>query len=197
MRTSMEFKLTQNADIQDVCDYIITRMEDSGKTLSVLGLQKLLYLAQGWHLAFYGAQFFEGRFQAWAQGPVNLKIYERFAGRPLGSRVSSADLSKDFDGASISEEKSNHIRSVLEAYAECEDSSLNEIMSKDASWVEARSGCLEHCQREIEEDNMRRFCVMLYLLKQFGTRGPYVLQIIPVPAFLEEWCESAQELVLV
>jgi uncharacterized phage-associated protein len=193
MGQSMQSKLTEVADIQDVCDYIITRMEESRKPLSVLGLQKLLYFAQGWHLAFYGAQFFEGRFQAWAQGPINLEIYERFAGRPLDSFVSVADLSKDFDIASVSEEESNYIQSMLEAYAECEDSSLNEVMSKDASWLEARSGCLEHCQREIEEDNMRRFCLMLYLLKEFGTRGPGELQMVPVPPRLEERCESTQE----
>jgi uncharacterized phage-associated protein len=193
MRTSVKFKLTEAADIQDVCDYIIARMEDSAKPLSVLGLQKLLYFAQGWHLALYGAQFFEGRFQAWAQGPINLEIYERFAGRPLDSRVSAEDLSKDFDVTFISGEKSNHIRSMLEAYAECEDSSLNEIMSKDASWLEARSGCPEHCQREIEEESMRRFCVMLYLLKRFGTKGPGELHMLPVPALLEARCESDQE----
>ncbi len=72
-------------DIQYVCDYVITKMEGAGKTLSVLKLQRLLYFAQGWHLAYFGDPFFEGRFQAWAQGPINREIYDRFAGRPLAS----------------------------------------------------------------------------------------------------------------
>ena len=162
-------------DIQHVCDYIITRMEGAGKTLSVLTLQRLLYFAQGWHLAFYGGPFFEGRFQAWAQGPINREIYDRFASRPLDSQVSAADLSKGFDVTSVSQEKSDHIRSVLAVYARCEDSSLDEIINKiineDAPWLEARTGCLEHSQREIGEDNIRRFCIVLYLMKQFGTKG--------------------------
>jgi uncharacterized phage-associated protein len=157
-------------DIQEVCDYIITRIEDAGKTLSVLKLQRLLYFAQGWHLAFYGDPLFVGRFQAWAQGPINRKIYDRFAGRPLDSLLSAADVSKGFDVTSVSQEQSNHIRSVLEVYARCQDSSFNEIISKDAPWLEARGRCLEHCQRDMEEDTMRRFCVVLYLLKQFGTK---------------------------
>jgi uncharacterized phage-associated protein len=187
-------------DIQHVCDYIITRMAGAGKTLSVLTLQRLLYFAQGWHLAFYGGPFFEGRFQAWAQGPINRKIYDRFANRPLDSQVSAADVSKGFDVASVSQEKSNHIRIVLEAYAKCEDSGFNEIIntiiSKDAPWLEARTGCLEHSQREIEEDNIRRFCIVLYLLKQFGTEGGASAQrqTFPVPAVPREVCEWTQEL---
>jgi hypothetical protein len=69
-------------------------------------------------------------------------------------------------------QKSNHIRSVLEAYARCENSSLDEIINKieDAPWLEALAGCLEHAQREIAEDKIRRFCLVLYLMKQFGTK---------------------------
>jgi uncharacterized phage-associated protein len=188
-------------DIQHVCDYIITRMEGAGKTLSVLTLQRLLYFAQGWHLAFYGGPFFEGRFQAWAQGPINREIYDRFASRPLDSQVSAADVSKGFDVTSLSQEKSNHIRSVLEAYATCENSSLNKIINEDAPWLEARTGCLEHSQREIGEDNIRRFCIVLYLMKQFGTKGcakgcaKAQRQTSPVPAVPREACEWAQDLV--
>ena len=184
-------------DIQHVCDYIITRMEGAGKTLSVLTLQRLLYFAQGWHLAFYGGPFFEGRFQAWAQGPINRQIYDRFASRPLDSRVSAADVSKGFDVTSVSQEKSNHIRGVLEAYARCEDSSLDKIINEDAPWLEARSGCLEHSQREIKEDNIRRFCIVLYLLKQFGTKGgASAKRQFPVPTVPREAYEWAQDLVL-
>jgi uncharacterized phage-associated protein len=186
-------------DIQHVCDYIITRMEGAGKTLSVLTLQRLLYFAQGRHLAFYGGPFFEGRFQAWAQGPINREIYDRFASRPLDSQVSAADLSKGFDVTSLSQEKSNHIRSVLEAYARCENSSLDEIINKteDAPWLEALAGCLEHAQREIAEDKIRRFCVVLYLMKQFGTKGcaKAQRQTSPVPAVPREACEWARDLV--
>jgi uncharacterized phage-associated protein len=184
-------------DIRYVCDYIMTRMEGAGKTLSVLTLQRLLYFAQGWHLAFYGGPFFEGRFQAWAQGPINRKIYDRFANRPLDSQVSAADVSKGFDVASVSQEKSNYIRSVLDAYASCEDSTFGEIINNDAAWLEARSGCLEHSQREMEEDNIRRFYVVLYLLKQFGTKGSTSVerQTFPVPSVPREACEWTQDLV--
>jgi uncharacterized phage-associated protein len=187
--------------IQHVCDYIVTRMEGAGKTLTILTLQRLLYFAQGWHLAFYGGPFFEGRFQAWAQGPINREIYDRFANRPLDSQVPAADVSKGFDVTSVSQEKGNHIRSVLEAYASCEDSCLDEIINKiiteDAPWLEARTGCLAHSQREIKEDNIKRFCIVLYLLKKFGTKGgSSAKRQFPVPAVLREAYEWAQDLVL-
>jgi len=181
-------------DIQRVCDYLIG-VQGARKTLTVLKLQRLLYFAQGWHLAFYGDPFFDGRFQAWAQGPINRKIYDRFAGRPLDSELTAADVSKDFDVTSVSQQESNHIHSVLEAYERGEDSSFNEIISRDAPWLEARRGCLEHHQREVEEGNMRRFCVVQYLLKQFGTKGgmsaePRTYPFLAVPGEACEWTQA-------
>ena len=78
---------------------------------------------------------------------------------------------------------------------------INKIINEDAPWLEARTGCLEHSQREIGEDNIRRFCIVLYLMKQFGTKGcakgcaKAQRQTSPVPAVPREACEWAQDLV--
>jgi uncharacterized phage-associated protein len=159
-------------DVQLACDYIITKMEGAGTTLSVLKLLKLLYFSQQWHLTFYGDLLFEGRFQAWDQGPVSREIYDRFVGcRSLYSEVSAADVSRDFAVASLACEKRSHLDHVLDAYAKCKDSALDEMIRYDEPWLEARRGFAERCENEINEDHMRRFCMLLYLLKQFGTGG--------------------------
>jgi uncharacterized phage-associated protein len=50
----------------DVADELRTRLPDVGATKA----QKLLYYAQGWHLALFGEPLFEERIEAWAKGPV-------------------------------------------------------------------------------------------------------------------------------
>jgi hypothetical protein len=43
--------------------------------LSHLKIQKLLYFAQGWHLAFFSCPLFEDPIEAWRHGPVVNSIY--------------------------------------------------------------------------------------------------------------------------
>ena len=49
--------------------------------LTHMRLQKLLYYAQGWHLAAFGRPLFVGRIEAWKHGPVVKEVYPRFVDR--------------------------------------------------------------------------------------------------------------------
>ena len=40
-------------DLNDVCDYIIVKLDDGGESLNLLKLQKLVFYVQAWHLAFF------------------------------------------------------------------------------------------------------------------------------------------------
>jgi uncharacterized phage-associated protein len=55
----------------DVANYFLAQTdEDAGDLLSNLKLQKLLYYAQGFHLAMYDTPLFEESIEAWAHGLV-------------------------------------------------------------------------------------------------------------------------------
>ncbi|MCU0432710.1 MAG: DUF4065 domain-containing protein [Bacteroidia bacterium] len=56
---------------------------ETGDVLTHLKLQKLLYYAQGYHLALYNVPLFEEPILAWEHGPVVQQIYHRF--KHLGS----------------------------------------------------------------------------------------------------------------
>jgi uncharacterized phage-associated protein len=56
---------------------------ETGDVLTHLKLQKLLYYAQGFHLALYGCPLFEEAIYAWEHGPVIQQVYHRF--KHLGS----------------------------------------------------------------------------------------------------------------
>lgn len=61
--------------INDVADHILASCSND---LTNRELQKLLYLAQGFHLAQTGQELFREDFSAWKFGPVNPKIFHDY-----------------------------------------------------------------------------------------------------------------------
>ncbi|MGA7027993.1 MAG: type II toxin-antitoxin system antitoxin SocA domain-containing protein, partial [Candidatus Acidiferrales bacterium] len=60
----------------DVARYFLALVdEDAGDSLSNLKLQKLVYYAQGFHLALYGEPLFPEVIRAWRHGPVVPELY--------------------------------------------------------------------------------------------------------------------------
>jgi len=71
------------ARVEDVASFFITLGQQQadneiGDQVSHLRLQKLLYFAQGCHLARYGKLLFENEMYAWQLGPVVPEIYRKY-----------------------------------------------------------------------------------------------------------------------
>lgn len=63
----------------DVAKYFLSLIdEDEGDFISNLKLQKLLYYAQGFHLAMFDEPLFDDSIEAWAHGPVVGKVYNEY-----------------------------------------------------------------------------------------------------------------------
>lgn len=60
----------------DVAHYIL---EETGR-IQAIKLQKLCYLAQGWHLTWLGDPLFDDEIKAWRYGPVVYSLYREHAG---------------------------------------------------------------------------------------------------------------------
>ncbi|MDR1041744.1 MAG: DUF4065 domain-containing protein [Deltaproteobacteria bacterium] len=58
-----------------VANWFIERNRKESGDLTHLKLQKLLYFAQGWHLAYYDVPLFEDPIEAWKYGPVVRSVY--------------------------------------------------------------------------------------------------------------------------
>ena len=52
--------------------------EEAGDLISNLKLQKLVYYAQGYHLAIYGKPLFPEKIEAWTHGPVVPDLYHKY-----------------------------------------------------------------------------------------------------------------------
>jgi uncharacterized phage-associated protein len=63
---------------QDVAEYFLTLVDDeAGDSLSNLKLQKLVYYAQGFHLALTEKPLFDEAIEAWEHGPVVPGLYHK------------------------------------------------------------------------------------------------------------------------
>lgn len=146
--------------VYNCADYIITKLADD-KTSSVLKLQKLAYYCQAWHLAFYKVPLFNGKFEAWVHGPVNVDLYRRFSGsKNLYSIVTLDDLTNGFTVENnFTIEDVRHIENVLEVYAGLTGTQLEELTHREDPWIAARAGipASARCTVEIDEALMTRY----------------------------------------
>jgi len=64
----------------DITDYLLSKeVKMNGKGITNLDVQKILYFAQGWHLALTGERLFEEELRAWVHGPAVREVYFRLA----------------------------------------------------------------------------------------------------------------------
>ena len=73
----------------DIAKYFIVLAEKEYEDpLTNMKIQKMLYYAQGFHLALFNIPLFEDKIEAWRLGPVIPDVYQKYKG--LGSK--SIDL---------------------------------------------------------------------------------------------------------
>ncbi|MGG7447809.1 Panacea domain-containing protein [Kosakonia oryzendophytica] len=149
-------------NINQLCDYIITKISASGETMSNLKLQKLAYYADAWYLAFFDEKLVDEGFQAWIHGPVSRSLYNRFAStKSLYSDITSADCTPGFELSDVPAAAAAHIDSVLEVYGAFSGAQLEDMTHKEEPWIKAREGyrpserCEEIIDRNITRDYYR------------------------------------------
>lgn len=148
-----------NIKLRAVTDYIIMRMDEKGQFLNLVKLQRLLYMAYAWHLAFHDGQpLFLQHFEAWKFGPVNRAIQDRFHGRssfysPIGSRDLSFDDPRE-TAETLSEDERAHLDLVLDIYGDFTAFELEDMLRYEDPWRIARVGLAvdENSSREIPDE---------------------------------------------
>ena len=117
----------------DIADYILKK--NGG--MSVMKLQKLVYYSQAWTLVWTDHALFPEEIEAWADGPVVSKLYEKHRG--------NFRVEKGFFGgnpASLDVNKRNAIDKVLAFYGDKDAQWLSNLTHLERPWLEARKGLL-------------------------------------------------------
>lgn len=84
--------------VKAVANYLLALAKDKGEKLSPMKLQKLVYFAHGWHLAFTGQSLIDEKVEAWQYGPVIPSLYHEFSNYGAGNISKLAtELDDDFE----------------------------------------------------------------------------------------------------
>jgi uncharacterized phage-associated protein len=118
------------ASARDVAAFLIA--ESGGMT--GYQLQKLLYYAQAWHVAWTGAPLFGEQIEAWPKGPVVPDVFREYSRQYTITTATSGEASK----LNALEERA--VREVLRAYAPFTPGQLVELSHRERPWRDARHG---------------------------------------------------------
>lgn len=116
----------------EIADFFINFCYRHGDYITNLKLQKLLYFAQGWYLAFYNKPLFDDEIQAWVHGPVVPIVYQRF------KRYQHNPITEDIAEQQLSESIVNHLVDVFEYYGKYSAYDLEKISHESTPWINAR-----------------------------------------------------------
>lgn len=98
-----------------IADYFLSLSQpEVGDMISHLKLQKLLYYAQGFHIAITGKPLFEEQIVKWQYGPVVRDLYSKY--KKYGAK--GIEPPKDVDFSNIPEETKQILNEVYEVYGQ-------------------------------------------------------------------------------
>lgn len=131
----------------EVADYI--RARAGVPSYDTMKLQKLVYFAQAWHIAWVGKPLFDEAFEAWTNGPVVRSIYREQKRNALKGREK------------VTGEAAAIIDGVCDFYGARNFSELIELTHKDEPWAEARAGLPAGApsRKPLEPSTLRDFYV--------------------------------------
>lgn len=132
----------------DVARYFLSLVNaEEGDLMSNLKLQKLVYYAQGFHLALNGAPLFPEPIEAWTHGPVVPELYHSFKEYGGGPIPTVTDL----DFSRYSPEVRELLDEVYSVYGQYSAWRLAEMTHNEPPWqraAEARGVIAHDVMRE-------------------------------------------------
>ena len=139
------------ASIHDVANYFLVQTDDeAGDTVSNLKLQKLVYYAQGFHLALKGTALFPEPLQAWNHGPVSPALYQTYKAYGAGA----LPVPVDFDSACLTPDETAVLDDVYQVYGQFSAWKLRDLTHDEAPWINAYR---EDVNTVITQEAMREF----------------------------------------
>ena len=133
---------------KQVADYILSLSDpDEGDIISHLKLQKLLYYAQGFHLAIFDEPLFSEPVVAWDHGPVVESLYQVY--KVHGSAAIPVPSEIDFDA--FTEDQKELLKEVYTTYGQYSAWRLRHMTHDEPPWASTSRDC------EITQESMKEY----------------------------------------
>ena len=122
--------------VRKVAEYFLWLTHDQDEQISNLKLQKLLYYAQGYHLANYAVPLFDAPIHAWKHGPVVQEIYSNY--KQYGSCSIPAPSTLNINRYKENEQKT--IEWVAEVFGKFSGIELRNMTHAEPLWQNIKDG---------------------------------------------------------
>lgn len=153
------FYISENLNptqVANVSNYFLSNIDvEAEETITPLKLQKLVYYAQAWALAFLQKTLFLEDFQAWVHGPVIPSLY--FSYKELGfNPIPKVEF---FDENVFSSEEKEVLNMVRKVYGKYDPKFLERLTHCEEPWKIARGNCNKHERsiNTIEKDDIKKY----------------------------------------
>ena len=124
-------------DCAKVAGYFVALVDESaGDALTNLKLQKLLYYAQGFHLASFGAPLFGEQIEAWEHGPVVPELYRSL--KQHGAEPIPVD--PDFNPEELDLDVRLLLEDIYSVYGQFSASKLRNMTHGEPPWKQTPRG---------------------------------------------------------
>jgi uncharacterized phage-associated protein len=124
--------MTNRLTCFDVTDYFLSLVnKESGATISNFKLQKLIYYAQGYHLALFDEPLFDERIEAQENGPAIAALLEKYL--PYKSNPIDAPVNMDF--SKYSENVKEMLGAIFREYGRFTPGQLRDMTHGELPWI--------------------------------------------------------------
>lgn len=116
--------------------YLIKKFNDTGKNVTQLQIQKLMYFFEAYYMNIYKVdKLYDCNFCAWAYGPVAIPLYQKL--KRFGNGNIELTKQNKIDAENISEEKKNLLDNIYNVFKEVPAMRLVEFTHMSGSpWKE-------------------------------------------------------------
>ncbi len=150
----------------NLSNYFISLSNETGNLISNLKLQKLLYYAQAWHLAYFGEKLIDGDFQAWVHGPVLPETYREFRSfgwKPIIKSELSQEFINHFCESIVEQQQCELLNDVVNEYFGLTAFELEKMTHLEDPWIIARGDL----SPDMPSENVITEASMIDYYKQF------------------------------
>ncbi len=116
---------------KDIANFFLQLSDLEVGDLTNLKIQKLVYYAQGFHLALYNKPLFEENILAWEHGPVVESLYHEF--KSYGS--SPIPPSEGFDISIFNKEQIELLNEINDIYGQFSGWKLRNMTHSESPWL--------------------------------------------------------------
>ncbi len=119
---------------KDIAEFFIRKGSYEDDYITNLKLQKLLYYAQGFHLALFGKPLFKENIEAWTQGPVVSDVYreyKKYGKNPLPAE--GIDIDNVID--KLTDEQINLLNEIWSVFGQYSLWKLRDMVHEEEPWI--------------------------------------------------------------